>query len=63
MPHPSTSRPASCATRKGTWKVIARTAEGKQFHYNVDTERDADLFAIALMAHSREIVDTDVIPA
>lgn len=63
MPHTTPSRPVSASTRKGAWKVTARTIEGKQFHYNVDTERDADLFAIALMAHSREIVDTDVNPA
>lgn len=51
------------APRKGAWKVTARTLSGQRYHYSVDTERDADLFAIALQTHGKEIAETEVTPA
>ncbi len=49
--------------RKGDWKVTVTTHSGKRFNYNLDTESDADLLAIALTAHSRDIASADVLPA
>lgn len=57
----TTSMPATA--RKGAWKVTARTIGGQRYHYQMETERDADLFAIALQAHSKEIAETEVSPA
>lgn len=48
--------------RKGSWKVTARTISGHSYHYSMETERDADLLAIALQAHSKEIAETHVRP-
>ena len=45
-----TNHPVSLTahTRKGAWKVTARTISGHSYHYHMETERDADLLAIAL---------------
>ena len=57
-----TNHPVSLTahTRKGAWKVTARTISGHSYHYHMETERDADLLAIALQAHSRHIAETQV---
>ena len=57
-----TNHPVSLSahTRKGAWKVTARTISGHSYHYHMETERDADLLAIALQAHSRDIAETQV---
>lgn len=49
--------------RKGPWKVIVETITGKIYNYHFDTERDADVFSIAVTAHSRDIASTEVLPS
>ena len=52
----------SASPRKAAWKVTAHTLSGHRYHYNMETERDADLLAIALQAHSKEIIEAQVHP-
>lgn len=53
-----TNHPVSLTahTRKGAWKVTARTISGHSYHYHMETERDADLLAIALQALSGDFL-------
>ena len=53
----------SANPRKGTWKVTARTLGGHSYHYCMETERDADLLAILLQAHCKDIAEAEVSPA
>lgn len=46
--------------RKGDWKVTVRTLDGKRFHYWADTEKDADLMALALQFHGRDVAEAVV---
>jgi hypothetical protein len=46
----------------GGWKVIAIDANGKKWHYRMDTEKDAELLSKALLFHSLAVVDTEIHP-
>lgn len=59
--HPATLT-APVTQRGSSWKVTAHTINGQRYHYSMETERDADLLAIALQTHSKEIAETEVRP-
>jgi hypothetical protein len=58
----TTPLPGQRIAKTKDWKLTAISDTGKRYSYYFDTEADADAASVILMAHSRDIIDTDIRP-
>lgn len=56
------AHPVQRTSKTKGWQLTAISDTGKRYYYYFDTEADADATSVILMAHSRNIVDTFVLP-